>query len=50
MYNPVVLRREMVEVGRLMYERGLIAAAEGNLSQRPRRPRFSGHSIRCRQG
>ena len=34
MDSPVVLRREIVRVGRLMYERGLIAAAEGNLSVR----------------
>lgn len=34
MNSPVVLRRDLVRVGRLMYERGLIAAAEGNLSVR----------------
>ena len=38
--NLVVLRREMVEVGRLMYEKGLIVAAEGNLSIR-----LGGHSF-----
>ena len=38
--NLVVLRREMVEIGRLMYEKGLIVAAEGNLSVR-----LGGHSF-----
>jgi L-fuculose-phosphate aldolase len=38
--NLVVLRREMVEAGRLMYEKGLIVAAEGNLSIR-----LGGHSF-----
>jgi len=32
--NLVVLRRQMAETGRLMYEKGLIVAAEGNLSIR----------------
>ena len=38
--NLVVLRRDMVETGRLMYEKGLIVAAEGNLSVR-----LGGHSF-----
>jgi L-fuculose-phosphate aldolase len=38
--NLVVLRRQMVEIGRLMYEKGLIVAAEGNLSVR-----LGGHSF-----
>ena len=38
--NLVVLRRDMVEIGRLMYEKGLIVAAEGNLSVR-----LGGHSF-----
>ena len=38
--NLVVLRRQMVETGRLMYEKGLIVAAEGNLSIR-----LGGHSF-----
>lgn len=38
--NLVVLRREMVEVGRFMYDKGLIVAAEGNLSVR-----LGGHSF-----
>ncbi len=38
--NLVVLRREMVETGRLMYEKGLLVAAEGNLSVR-----LGGHSF-----
>ena len=38
--NLVVLRREMAETGRLMYEKGLIVAAEGNLSIR-----LGGHSF-----
>ena len=38
--NLVVLRREMVATGRLMYEKGLIVAAEGNLSIR-----LGGHSF-----
>ena len=40
MPNLVVLRRKMVEVGRLMYHKGLIVAAEGNLSVR-----LGGHSF-----
>lgn len=38
--NLVVLRREMVETGRLMEQKGLIVAAEGNLSVR-----LGGHSF-----
>jgi L-fuculose-phosphate aldolase len=38
--NLVVMRREMVAVGRRMYEKGLIVAAEGNLSVR-----LGGHSF-----
>ena len=38
--NLVVLRRDMVETGRLMYKKGLIVAAEGNLSVR-----LGGHSF-----
>jgi L-fuculose-phosphate aldolase len=38
--NLVVLRRGMVAVGRSMYEKGLIVAAEGNLSVR-----LGGHSF-----
>jgi len=38
--NLVVMRREMVTVGRRMYEKGLIVAAEGNLSVR-----LGGHSF-----
>lgn len=38
--NLVVMRREMVAVGRRMYENGLIVAAEGNLSVR-----LGGHSF-----
>jgi L-fuculose-phosphate aldolase len=38
--NLVVLRREMVEVGRLMENKGLIVATEGNLSVR-----LGGHSF-----
>jgi L-fuculose-phosphate aldolase len=38
--NLVVLRRQMAETGRLMYEKGLIVAAEGNLSIR-----LGGHSF-----
>jgi len=38
--NLVVLRREMVGTGRQMYEKGLIVAAEGNLSVR-----LGGHSF-----
>lgn len=38
--NLVVLRRQMVETGRLMYAKGLIVAAEGNLSIR-----LGGHSF-----
>ena len=38
--NLVVLRREMVETGRLMYEKNLIVAGEGNLSVR-----LGGHSF-----
>ncbi|MBU8871502.1 MAG: class II aldolase/adducin family protein [Gemmatimonadales bacterium] len=40
MSNLVVLRRRMVEIGRLMYDKGLIVAAEGNLSVRS-----GGHSF-----
>lgn len=40
MANLVVLRREMVEVGRLMETKGLIVAAEGNMSVR-----LGGHSF-----
>ena len=40
MPNLVVLRREMVEVGRLLEIKGLIVAAEGNLSVR-----LGGHSF-----
>ena len=40
MPNLVVLRRRMVDVGRLMYDKGLIVAAEGNLSVR-----LGGHSF-----
>lgn len=40
MANLVVLRREMVEIGRLMEKKGLIVAAEGNLSVR-----LGGHSF-----
>jgi len=32
--SPVLLRREMVEIGLRMYEKNLIVAAEGNLSVR----------------
>ncbi len=39
MANLVVLRREMIETGRLMERAGLIVAAEGNLSVR-----LGGHS------
>jgi len=38
--NLVVMRREMVTVGRRMYDQGLIVAAEGNLSVR-----LGGHSF-----
>ncbi len=38
--NLVVLRREMVGIGRLMYEKNLIVAGEGNLSVR-----LGGHSF-----
>ncbi|MEN8007261.1 MAG: class II aldolase/adducin family protein [Candidatus Krumholzibacteriota bacterium] len=38
--NLVLLRREMVQVGRRMYDQGLIVAAEGNLSVR-----LGGHSF-----
>lgn len=38
--NLVVLRRQMVETGRLMYDKGLIVAVEGNLSVR-----LGGHSF-----
>ncbi|MDX2475394.1 MAG: class II aldolase/adducin family protein, partial [Candidatus Krumholzibacteria bacterium] len=38
--NLVVMRREMVAVGRRMYEKGLLVAAEGNLSVR-----LGGHSF-----
>ncbi len=38
--NLVLLRREMVETGRLMYEKNLIVAGEGNLSVR-----LGGHSF-----
>jgi L-fuculose-phosphate aldolase len=38
--NLVVLRRQMVAIGRLMYENNLIVAAEGNLSIR-----LGGHSF-----
>jgi L-fuculose-phosphate aldolase len=38
--NLVVLRKEMVATGRLMYEKNLIVAAEGNLSVR-----LGGHSF-----
>jgi L-fuculose-phosphate aldolase len=38
--NLVVLRREMARTGRLMYEKNLIVAAEGNLSIR-----LGGHSF-----
>ena len=38
--NLVVMRREMVTVGRRMYDKGLIVAAEGNLSVR-----LGGHSF-----
>lgn len=38
--NLVVLRREMVDTGRLMEQKGLIVAAEGNLSVR-----LGGHSF-----
>jgi len=38
--NLVVLRREMVATGRLMHDKGLIVAAEGNLSVR-----LGGHSF-----
>ena len=34
MANLVMLRREMVEIGRLMENKGLIVATEGNLSVR----------------
>ncbi len=40
MPNLVLLRREMVETGRLMYEKNLIVAGEGNLSVR-----LGGHSF-----
>ena len=40
MANLVVLRREMVDVGRLMEKKGLIVAAEGNMSVR-----LGGHSF-----
>lgn len=40
MPNLVVLRRGMVEIGRRMVEKGLIVAAEGNLSVR-----LGGHSF-----
>ena len=40
MPNLVVLRRKLVDVGRLMYNKGLIVAAEGNLSVR-----LGGHSF-----
>lgn len=32
--SPFSLRREIVEIGRRMYERGLVVAAEGNISAR----------------
>lgn len=32
--SPFTLRREMVEIGKRMYERGLVVAAEGNISAR----------------
>ncbi len=38
--NLVLLRREMVKTGRLMYEKNLIVAGEGNLSVR-----LGGHSF-----
>jgi len=38
--NLVVLRKDMVETGRLMYQKGLIVAVEGNLSVR-----LGGHSF-----
>jgi L-fuculose-phosphate aldolase len=38
--NLVVLRREMVEIGRLLENKGLIVAAEGNMSVR-----LGGHSF-----
>lgn len=38
--NLVILRREMVETGRLLYEKNLIVAGEGNLSVR-----LGGHSF-----
>lgn len=40
MPNLVILRREMVEVGRLLENKGLIVAAEGNMSVR-----LGGHSF-----
>lgn len=40
MANLVVLRRELVHYGRLLGQRGLIVAAEGNLSVR-----FGGHAF-----
>ena len=40
MSNLVLLRREMVEIGRLLEKKGLIVAAEGNMSVR-----LGGHSF-----